>query len=599
MPRLASFSCASTLLALLAFSLSGSAAQARPISASLPGNLPAAVQYTAPVTLYSPISPLALKADREAREARHKRKSVAGKKAKRRLDAGSLETARATAHVKTVNPKDITTGQFEATAYGPPWDCATCMEGTGVTATGTNLGQRAGQYRKLYIVATDPQTVPTGSWVYVWPNPFGYRGAFKADDVGGAIKGRKIDFYDWRGRKTQNQFGRRQVTLTAASGPGLGAGDNKLGKLAFRYVNLQRQLVDLTSELTDQRELVNAAKQQHKQAQDKAAKSKRELKRMTVIALRAQSKLDEQTRQYLKLTRGVSIAPATQASGQTDDVLRYAADSGNDDAVLVWSTASVLLNRKSKLLADLQESSAGLEKLQSDALVAHRRQQQAVAEAARAQKRQKQAEKRIVLAARSNRKAILKLEQTLKEMGVGDSKGPISITDLLVDPRFSPPDAAKLLGKLTLAQRIVLLARQEYDKHVAERPLGSNESPDIARYRSAVALSWPNTAWCAYFTSYIARRAGAPLGYTGEGFAAVAAARAWAQSEGSYFASSSAKAAKAGDIVFWPEHIGLVIKVSGKSITTIEGNSSDRVSMNTHSRGSVMGFARLYSPSGK
>lgn len=564
----------------------------------------------APYRLYSPIDQRALrKAGRqerwqEARQRRAERKERAERRAqrkkeqerRRKLDAGSLATARATAHVKPVDPKRVTEGQFEATAYGPPWDCATCMEGTGITATGTRLGENPGPYKKLYIVATDPSVIPTGAWVYVWPNPFGYRGAFKADDVGGAIKGRKLDFYDWRGRKTQNDWGRRQVTVTAAKGPGLGAGDSKLGRLAYRYVKQQSRLLELTGQITDQRELIAAAQEERREAQRKAQVTQERLDEMTDRLLKAQDELDRQTRLYLRLTRGVSISPDAQASGSTDELLRYAADSDDQDAVLVWAAASHLMNRKTKMLGDLQAASARLKVLQSRSLVLHRQRERQVQKARRAEQRLQGAKEKLQKALSRNRKASRKLEADLKKMGVGDGKGPIELTDLLVDPRFSPPDAARLLGNLTLAQRLVLLARREYDKGVRETPDGSNESPDIARYRTAVALSWPNTAWCAYFTSYIARRAGAPMGYKGEGFAAVAAARAWAQQEGTYFPSTGSRSPKAGDIVFWPEHIGLVVSVKGQTITTIEGNSSNRVSLNTHSRGSVMGFARLKDP---
>jgi hypothetical protein len=48
--------------------------------------------------------------------------------------------------------------------------------------------------------------ISLGQWVYAWPNPFGWRGPFLAADTGGRIKGRAIDFYDWRGRAYQNRW---------------------------------------------------------------------------------------------------------------------------------------------------------------------------------------------------------------------------------------------------------------------------------------------------------------------------------------------------------------------------------------------------------
>lgn len=103
-----------------------------------------------------------------------------------------------------------TTKEFESTSYGPPWNA---MNGTGVTAGGTNLKPA----RRKYIIAVDPDVIPLGTKVKVTPNPFGYRGYFLADDTGGAIKGNRIDFYDWRGREKQLAWGRRKVKATWSS----------------------------------------------------------------------------------------------------------------------------------------------------------------------------------------------------------------------------------------------------------------------------------------------------------------------------------------------------------------------------------------------
>src|ERR1700729_553748 len=56
----------------------------------------------------------------------------------------------------------------------------------------------------------------------------------------------------------------------------------------------------------------------------------------------------------------------------------------------------------------------------------------------------------------------------------------------------------------------------------AEMPPGSNESPRITEYRSAVqgAVVGP---WCADFASWCAAQAGTPLGDNGEGFQSVSA----------------------------------------------------------------------------
>ncbi len=97
-------------------------------------------------------------------------------------------------------------GGFVATAYGPPWGG---IQGQGVTKTGVDL--KSGP--KRYIIAVDPSVIPLHTRTGVWPNPFGYRGKFAAEDTGGAIKGKRIDFYDWRGRESQNKWGRRTVSV--------------------------------------------------------------------------------------------------------------------------------------------------------------------------------------------------------------------------------------------------------------------------------------------------------------------------------------------------------------------------------------------------
>lgn len=102
--------------------------------------------------------------------------------------------------------KDL--GTFQATSYGPPWEG---IQGTGVTAGGTNLKSAP----KKYIVAIDPTgPMDLGKHYYIWPNPFDYKGSFLADDTGSAIKGRRIDFYDWRGRTHQNGWGMKPVRVS-------------------------------------------------------------------------------------------------------------------------------------------------------------------------------------------------------------------------------------------------------------------------------------------------------------------------------------------------------------------------------------------------
>jgi 3D (Asp-Asp-Asp) domain-containing protein len=111
----------------------------------------------------------------------------------------------------------VVTGAYSSTAYGPPW---VGIQGSGVTATGVNLRRSP----HIYGVAVDPSLIPLGSQVYAWPNPFGRSQAFRAFDTGGAIKGRRLDFYDWRGRQKQNAWGRRSVRVSGARIHAVGRG---------------------------------------------------------------------------------------------------------------------------------------------------------------------------------------------------------------------------------------------------------------------------------------------------------------------------------------------------------------------------------------
>ena len=112
----------------------------------------------------------------------------------------------------------ITPGRYLSTAYGPPWGG---IQGAGrATSGGLVIGGGAPRW---YVVAVDPLQVAHGTLVYLWPNPFGWPGPFLAADTGGAIRARRIDFYDWRGRAAQYRWGHRQTQVSAipivAGGP--------------------------------------------------------------------------------------------------------------------------------------------------------------------------------------------------------------------------------------------------------------------------------------------------------------------------------------------------------------------------------------------
>jgi hypothetical protein len=127
------------------------------------------------------------------------------------------------------------------------------------------------------------------------------------------------------------------------------------------------------------------------------------------------------------------------------------------------------------------------------------------------------------------------------------------------------------------------LAAAQSQVGVAEQPPGSNDSPQIAQYRTATAGSGVGP-WCAYFVSWAASQAGTPLGEAGQGFGSVSALYSWAQRTGRATPAGRGVRPNPGDLIVWGgEHVGIVESVDADgSIHTIEGNSSNAVSRRTY-----------------
>lgn len=124
----------------------------------------------------------------------------------------------------------------------------------------------------------------------------------------------------------------------------------------------------------------------------------------------------------------------------------------------------------------------------------------------------------------------------------------------------------------------------------AEQPPGSNDGPAISMYRSAVEGAYPGAPWCAYFVSWAAAQAGAPIGDRGQGLGSVAAITEWAGRTGRLVSQP-----QPGDLIlFGTEHVGIVQSVNPDgSLTTVEGNASNAVSVERHSPSDATGFVRL------
>jgi CHAP domain len=185
---------------------------------------------------------------------------------------------------------------------------------------------------------------------------------------------------------------------------------------------------------------------------------------------------------------------------------------------------------------------------------------------------------------------------------LGDAAGLTSASG--VDSGYSLPGLDGVAGSSALAPadtayqsspsaRIVAIAESQLGQ--TEQPPGSNESPAIAQYRSATAGAVPGAPWCAYFASWVARQAGAPIGEMGQGAGAVADVWSWAQSSGRAIANGPGVVPKPGDlIVFGDEHVGIVRDVlpSGQ-IQTIEGNYENKVAANVRSASEATGYVEM------
>ena len=125
---------------------------------------------------------------------------------------------------------------------------------------------------------------------------------------------------------------------------------------------------------------------------------------------------------------------------------------------------------------------------------------------------------------------------------------------------------------------------------VTEQPPGSNNGPQIAVYRSAVQGSYPGAPWCAYFVSWAAARAGAPLGDHGQGFGSVAEITDWAKATGRFTTTP----APGELILFGTAHVGIVKSVNPDgTLTTVEGNSDNAVQQVTRWPSEATGYVRL------
>ncbi|MZP28773.1 hypothetical protein GTO91_03500 [Heliobacterium undosum] len=95
--------------------------------------------------------------------------------------------------------------EVDASAYDACVQC--CGKSDGITKT----GQKAIPW---YTVAVDPDVIPLGTKIYV---P-GFGRVFEAQDIGGKIRGRRMDFF-LPDHESAVSFGRRPVRVFLLAGP--------------------------------------------------------------------------------------------------------------------------------------------------------------------------------------------------------------------------------------------------------------------------------------------------------------------------------------------------------------------------------------------
>jgi uncharacterized protein (TIGR02594 family) len=167
-------------------------------------------------------------------------------------------------------------------------------------------------------------------------------------------------------------------------------------------------------------------------------------------------------------------------------------------------------------------------------------------------------------------------------------------------PTAGLPAGFPPMGGGAVGQRMVQLAQQELG--VSETG-GNNESSRIREYRTATAGA-ENTPgpWCAYFVSWLAKSAGAPIGAGGNGTGYVPTLEAWGRQEGRFVDHGRGMPAP-GDIVIFDwggrgtsDHTGIVERVDADgTVHTIEGNASDTVMRRDYpaSTNDIVGYVRV------
>lgn len=132
-------------------------------------------------------------------------------------------------------------------------------------------------------------------------------------------------------------------------------------------------------------------------------------------------------------------------------------------------------------------------------------------------------------------------------------------------------------------EEVLRIAQAELDRGVSERGYNTAFYTDTGE-KTPYNI---DDAWCASFAAYTWEQAGYDVDWTNKNYVPAI----WNDAKSMGLARHTVDAQPGDMIIFdWqgdgnPDHIGIVKSVDGNTITTIEGNSGDRVQSNTYQMG--------------
>jgi CHAP domain-containing protein len=149
------------------------------------------------------------------------------------------------------------------------------------------------------------------------------------------------------------------------------------------------------------------------------------------------------------------------------------------------------------------------------------------------------------------------------------------------------------MSEADVIQRVRRIALDEAKKSAAgaldeDKPVGTNTNN--VKYNTAYygfPEDNPDKAWCVVFIWWVMRHAGVPATVFPRKASVFRAqdggVRAWFKARDRYMSPSSMPT-KGDLVIFKKSHIGIVENVEGNTISTVEGNASDRVRRHSYNR---------------